>query len=74
MTAAAQLDRLRAHVRQLGSVLVCYSGGIDSALVLAVAHQELGAGALGFTAVSPSRSASTVFTPPGTTSRFVWAE
>jgi uncharacterized protein len=36
------------------SVLVCYSGGIDSALVLAVAHEELGAHAIGMTAVSPS--------------------
>jgi uncharacterized protein len=37
-------------------VLVCYSGGIDSAFVLAVAHQELGARAIGMTAVSPSLS------------------
>lgn len=40
------------------SVLVCYSGGIDSAFVLAVAHQELGARALGVTAVSPSLPAA----------------
>jgi uncharacterized protein len=38
----------------MGSVLVCYSGGIDSAFVLAVAHQELGEKAIGITAVSPS--------------------
>jgi uncharacterized protein len=36
------------------SVLVCYSGGIDSAFVLAVAHEVLGARAVGMTAVSPS--------------------
>jgi uncharacterized protein len=36
------------------SVLVCYSGGVDSALVLAVAHAELGDQAIGMTAVSPS--------------------
>jgi uncharacterized protein len=35
-------------------VLVCFSGGIDSALVLAVAQQELGDGAVALTAVSPS--------------------
>lgn len=41
-------------MRELGSVLVCYSGGIDSALVLAVAHEVLGERAVGMTAVSPS--------------------
>jgi len=50
-----QLARLRALLRDMGSVLVCYSGGIDSALVLAVAHQELGVErAVALTAVSPS--------------------
>lgn len=51
---AEKLPRLRARVRELGSVLVCYSGGVDSAFMLAVAHQELGARAIGMTAVSPS--------------------
>ncbi len=36
------------------SVLVCFSGGIDSALVLRVAHDVLGARALGMTALSPA--------------------
>src|ERR1700681_967004 len=48
------LERLRALLTDMGSVLVCYSGGIDSALVLAVAHEALGANAIGMTAVSPS--------------------
>ncbi len=51
---AALLEELRHQLRQLGSVLVCYSGGIDSALVLAVAHEQLGERAIGMTAVSPS--------------------
>jgi uncharacterized protein len=38
--------RLRAYVRGLGSCVVAYSGGVDSSVVLAVAHQELGARAL----------------------------
>ncbi len=53
---AQQLDSLRGILRELGSVLVCYSGGIDSAFVLAVAHAELGESAVGMTAVSPSLS------------------
>ena len=48
------LDRLRAIVGEMGSVLVCYSGGVDSAFVLAVAHDVLGARAIGMTAVSAS--------------------
>jgi uncharacterized protein len=48
------LTRLREIVREMQSVLVCYSGGVDSALVLAVAHAELGDKAIGITAVSPS--------------------
>jgi uncharacterized protein len=51
---AERLDALRALLRELSSVLVCYSGGIDSALVLAVAHEQLAEKALGMTAVSPS--------------------
>ncbi len=38
----------------MGSVLVCYSGGIDSAFVLAVAHRVLAERCVGMTAVSPS--------------------
>jgi uncharacterized protein len=49
-----KFEQLRSVVRNLGSALVCYSGGIDSALVLAIAHQELGPRAVGMTAVSPS--------------------
>jgi pyridinium-3,5-biscarboxylic acid mononucleotide sulfurtransferase len=53
----AKLDALRHRLRELGSVLVCYSGGIDSAFMLAVAHEELGEKAMGMTAVSPSLAA-----------------
>ncbi len=53
-----KLDRLRANLRAAQSVLVCYSGGVDSAFVLAVAHEVLGARAVGMTAVSPSLAPS----------------
>ncbi|HKW44239.1 MAG TPA: ATP-dependent sacrificial sulfur transferase LarE [Candidatus Eremiobacteraceae bacterium] len=45
---------LRQNIHALGSVVVAYSGGVDSAVVLAVAAQELGERALGITGISPS--------------------
>lgn len=49
-----KLTQLRIILREMDSLLVCFSGGIDSAFLLAVAHAELGERALGLTAVSPS--------------------
>jgi uncharacterized protein len=52
--AEEQLGRLTTLLGEAGSVLVCYSGGIDSAVVLAAAHRALGPRAVALTAVSPS--------------------
>ncbi len=52
--SSVKLDELRRVIRGLESVLICYSGGIDSALVLAIAAEQLGGRAVGMTAISPS--------------------
>ena len=54
----ADRARLRAVIASLRRVLVAFSGGVDSTLVLTVAHEALGDDALGVTAVSPSLAAA----------------
>jgi len=52
--SAAKMERMRAALAARQSALIAFSGGVDSALVLAVAHQVLGSRAVALTAHSPS--------------------
>ena len=49
-----RLQTARGIVRDLGSVLVAYSGGVDSTLLLKLALDELGEGAVAVLASSPA--------------------
>ena len=55
---AAKLQRLQDGLRQLGRVLVAYSGGTDSAFLAWAAHRELGENMLAVVADSASLARS----------------
>jgi uncharacterized protein len=51
---ASRLAALEARLAQLGSLMVAYSGGVDSAFLAATAHRVLGSRMLAVLADSPS--------------------
>jgi uncharacterized protein len=58
MTLAEKHARLRGLIADCGSALVCYSGGVDSTLLLKVAQDVLGERCVAMVALSPTMAKS----------------
>ncbi len=54
LSAAEKEQNLRRLMREMKSVLVAYSGGVDSSYIALIATQELGANAICVMGISPS--------------------
>lgn len=54
MSLAEKLERLKSTIAGCKSAVIAFSGGVDSSLACAVAHEVLGERAVAVTAVSPT--------------------
>ncbi len=53
-----KFKNLKEILREMQSILIAFSGGVDSTFLVKVAHDVLGAGVLAVTAKSPTYPAS----------------
>lgn len=55
-TIAEKIDTISTYLKELGSILVSYSGGVDSAVLAVIAHNALGENSMAVTADSETIS------------------
>ena len=49
-----KLNSIRSYIKNLESVCIAYSGGVDSTLVASIAFEQLGTNAIAITGISPA--------------------